>query len=118
VTGASDGIGAQFAIQLARRGFNIVLVARNHERLSLVAKQIADGEHPPQFAPPLIFSDYPPRDTEATAHSKHVSTKIHVIDFTQTSEIPFVTLATLCKDLEVGVLGMFPIPRFSILGPL
>jgi len=40
VTGASDGIGKEFALQLARRGFNIVLVARNEEKLSAVRTEI------------------------------------------------------------------------------
>jgi short-subunit dehydrogenase len=42
VTGASDGIGAEFAVQLADAGFNIVLVARSHEKLSEIASRIAD----------------------------------------------------------------------------
>src|SRR5882724_4094208 len=41
VTGASSGIGAIYADRLARRGFDLILVARNTERLNKVAGQIA-----------------------------------------------------------------------------
>jgi short-subunit dehydrogenase len=41
VTGASSGIGAIYADRLARRGFDLILVARNAERLKKVAGQIA-----------------------------------------------------------------------------
>jgi short-subunit dehydrogenase len=40
VTGASSGIGAVYADRLARRGFDLILVARNAERLNRVANQI------------------------------------------------------------------------------
>ncbi|HXI69916.1 MAG TPA: SDR family oxidoreductase [Verrucomicrobiae bacterium] len=40
VTGASSGIGAIYADRLARRGFDLILVARNAERLNTVASQI------------------------------------------------------------------------------
>jgi 17beta-estradiol 17-dehydrogenase / very-long-chain 3-oxoacyl-CoA reductase len=39
VTGASDGIGREFALQLARAGFGVVLVARNAEKLAAVAAE-------------------------------------------------------------------------------
>lgn len=45
VTGASGGIGEQFARQLATRRVNLVLVARNEQRLSALAQEL-EGAHP------------------------------------------------------------------------
>ncbi|QUR67259.1 SDR family NAD(P)-dependent oxidoreductase [Mycobacterium spongiae] len=42
VTGASDGIGREFAIQLAARGLNLVLVARRGPVLEKLAQELAD----------------------------------------------------------------------------
>src|SRR5271154_3278325 len=40
VTGASSGIGAVYADRLARRGFDLILVARDESRLKQISKQI------------------------------------------------------------------------------
>jgi short-subunit dehydrogenase len=42
VTGATSGIGKEFAEQLAEKGINPVLVARNGEKLDAVSKEISD----------------------------------------------------------------------------
>lgn len=41
VTGASSGIGALYAEKLAQRGYDLILVARNRERLNALASRIS-----------------------------------------------------------------------------
>jgi short-subunit dehydrogenase len=42
ITGASGGIGAEIARELARRGHGVVLVARRKQRLAEIAEEISD----------------------------------------------------------------------------
>src|SRR5476651_740705 len=42
ITGASSGIGAIYADRLAKRGFNLILVARDRNKLDILATRLAD----------------------------------------------------------------------------
>jgi uncharacterized protein len=42
ITGASSGIGAIYADRLSRRGYDLVLVARNRQRLEALAKRLQE----------------------------------------------------------------------------
>ncbi len=40
VTGASEGIGRGYALELARQGLNVVIMSRSREKLLEVASEI------------------------------------------------------------------------------
>ena len=63
VTGASAGLGAEFARQLAARGHDLLLVARREERLKELAQQLgaAHGVRVDVFAADLAEPEAPAR---------------------------------------------------------
>lgn len=46
ITGASQGIGQATALQFARNGYNLVLAARNQERLEFLVEVLEKAGHP------------------------------------------------------------------------
>ena len=40
VTGSTDGIGKAYAMELAKKGFNLVLISRSLDKLNAVAEEI------------------------------------------------------------------------------
>ncbi|CDS09620.1 hypothetical protein LRAMOSA10980 [Lichtheimia ramosa] len=78
ITGASDGIGKEFAEQLAKKKFNVLLVSRTASKLEAIAKDIAD--------------------------KYGVETKTYAMDFTKGDQNDFAQLGQMMNDIRVGVL--------------
>ncbi|CCO29320.1 hypothetical protein BN14_03329 [Rhizoctonia solani AG-1 IB] len=78
VTGATDGIGREFASQLAKAGFNVLIASRTQEKLDTFASEL---------------------------QSKYsVSTKTYAIDFSRRDTEAYAGLAAIFEGLDVGVL--------------
>lgn len=70
VTGASGGIGEEFAVQLAARGANLILVARRAERLEAL-KETLSARHPG------IVVDVVTADLAAPGSGADLYTRVH-----------------------------------------
>ncbi|KAJ3018459.1 hypothetical protein HKX48_002884 [Thoreauomyces humboldtii] len=77
VTGASDGIGKEFALQLAKAGFNVVLMARTRAKLEAVA---------------------------AEADAFQVKTMVIPFDFGNAGDAEYLKLKAELAKINVGVL--------------
>ncbi|KAJ3561551.1 hypothetical protein NP233_g10124 [Leucocoprinus birnbaumii] len=78
VTGCTDGIGKEFARQLGKAGFNLLLVARDVERLSSTAQEIE-----------LMYG---------------IKTHIHTINFGKASVNEYTELTETLERHDIGVL--------------
>jgi short-subunit dehydrogenase len=70
ITGASSGIGAAFARQLAARGWNLLLIARREDRLRAVARDLAAQYRISAEAIPADLTD-PSSLAAVAAHIRH-----------------------------------------------
>lgn len=93
VTGSTDGIGKEYAKELAARGINLVLISRSIERLEKTKNEIVQ-ENPT------------------------IEVKVIVADFSK-GEGVFEKLKEQLKDIPIGILGNSTIfVSFSTLSTL
>lgn len=56
VTGSTDGIGKAYAFEIAKHGFNLVLISRSQQKLDAVAQEIHEAH--PQITIQTIAFDF------------------------------------------------------------
>ncbi|KAK5111293.1 hypothetical protein LTR85_012188 [Meristemomyces frigidus] len=78
ITGASDGIGKEYALQLAQKGFNIVLVSRTQSKLDTLAAEIQ--------------------------RMCKVQCKTLAMDFAANNDSDFAKLKQMVQELDVSIL--------------
>ena len=66
ITGASDGLGKQYALELAREGFNIILMGRNKEKTDLAAEEVRKAA--PGISTKVLIYDFAKLETEESAN--------------------------------------------------
>lgn len=108
VTGASDGIGREFAIQLAKAGFNILLAARNQAKLDAVVDDI--GAFLKKFNSFCFSFKTFVRGGWNIAKAcgnggESVQTKTFIVDFASADDARWEALLEELKPIDVGVLG-------------
>ncbi|KAH7143802.1 hypothetical protein EDB81DRAFT_652394 [Dactylonectria macrodidyma] len=81
VTGASDGLGKEYALQLAAKGFNIILVSRTQSKLDTLAEEI-----------------------EKKYSEKNVQAKTLAMDFAENRNDDYDRLRELVNGLDVSIL--------------
>ncbi|PSN69174.1 NAD(P)-binding protein [Corynespora cassiicola Philippines] len=80
ITGASDGIGKEFALALAKKGYNLILVSRTESKLTALASDIS--------------AKYGPK----------ISTKTLSMDFAQNKDSDYAALKKLVEGLDISIL--------------
>ncbi|KAH7182489.1 uncharacterized protein B0J16DRAFT_306306 [Fusarium flagelliforme] len=81
ITGASDGLGKEYALQLAAKGFNLVLVSRTLSKLETLSTEIQQK--------------YP---------GKGLQIKVLDMDFSKNSDTDYERLSQLIYGLDIGIL--------------
>ncbi|CUS08303.1 unnamed protein product [Tuber aestivum] len=79
ITGASDGIGKEFSLQLAAKGFNVVLVSRTRSKLATLAREVE-------------------------SKCSGIETKTLAMDFAENDSADYERLRALVKDLDIAIL--------------
>jgi uncharacterized protein len=112
VTGASAGIGAEFAAQLAARGHDLVLVARSRERMERLAAELRDahGAHVDVVAQDLRAPDAVARITETLA-DRHVDLLVNNAGFGTAGRFEEIDARTEHDQMMVNVVALVDLTR-------
>jgi len=105
VTGASTGIGEEFARQLAARGNDLVLVARDHARLDALAEELAEarGAHAEVLAADLTNDE---QLAAVEERARNVDVLVNNAGYGSFGNFYELDLAVEVREVELNVLAL------------
>jgi short-subunit dehydrogenase len=117
ITGASSGIGEQFAYALARQHYHLILVARREERLQAVAREARRQGAPGTVvrALDLSQSDAPARlHAEVSAETEALDLLINNAGFGSQGALAGLPLERELEQIELNVRALVAISRLFV----
>jgi short-subunit dehydrogenase len=105
VTGASAGLGVEFARQLAQAGNDLVLVARDRERLEQVAKQV-EADH--GVTAEVLVADLtdPAQLAAVEERVRTVDTLVNNAGFGTFGKFYELDLATELREVQLNIVAL------------
>ena len=105
ITGASVGIGEQFARQLSERGHDVVLVARDAARLEALAKEIdgRNGAHAEVLTADLTD---PQQLATVEARARHVDLLVNNAGFGTFGSFHTLDIDTEIREINLNVIAL------------
>lgn len=117
ITGASSGIGEKFAYELARRHYDLVLVARRQERLNVVAGKAKElGSDRAEVVPIDLARSAAPLELHArlAASSIEIDYLINNAGFGTTGRFDRLPLEREIEEIELNVSALVGLTRLFL----
>ena len=108
ITGASSGIGAEFARQLARKGFDLILVARRAERLAELGASL------PVECEVLVADLSWPESVESLVLPDRLDSVVHAAGVVELGTVAELSVDDWATQLRVNLVAPVALTRVAL----
>ena len=117
MTGASGGLGAGFARELARQGANLILVARSADKMDAIATEIRATQHVQVETWPCDLTNRGARAVlAADLASREIHTLINNAGFGSIGDFTDLPPEHIAAEVELNVVALTELTRLALPG--